>query len=169
MGEDCSFLVAFAAAPRASRPASLSIMWLLPMVLALTLIALGTDGCLGDDVFGTSSVSGKEDGFVRSTTSATLGRINRDTAGIQGTVDTERRHGGSGAAISTGRHGGHRISIQPSASRLGSGELRFSRSDSGGGTRRMLRYSINHTDGGRGTRGRQRDNMQKIKWTALGP
>lgn len=47
MGEDCSFLVAFAAAPRASKPPSTIVVWLLPLAVALILAALSSDGGSG--------------------------------------------------------------------------------------------------------------------------
>lgn len=143
MGEDCSFLVAFAAAPRASRLPSVLVMWLLPLAVAMALIALGTDGCSDDDAFGTTSGRG-QDGSIPNTTTGGMGGISRTTAtcimGVQGTAMVARGYGGSGTTgILPSRHGRHgvvpslnRLSVQLGESRGVHGEL--DTSDSGGGT-----------------------------------
>lgn len=142
MGEDCSFLVAFAAAPRAPRLPSVLVMWLLPIAVTVALIASGSDGCFDEDPFGTTSAC-NTNGSTPSTTRVGMRETTRSAAtfsvGDHGTAIAERGYGGSGTAcVSTGSHGSHgtmatfnRLSIQSSESRSASNVL--ANNDGGGG------------------------------------
>ena len=132
MGEDCSFLVAFAAAPRTSRLPSVIVMWFLPIAVAITLMASWADGCSGEGTVGTAGVCGTT-GSLPSTTTVGMARTRicnaTSNVGVQGTATTELDYGGS-LAISTSsdrRLGGKGVftstSIQPSKSRGADDEL----------------------------------------------
>lgn len=145
MGEDCSFLVAFAAAPRVSRPPSVLVMWLLPLAVAMALIALGADGYSCEDAFGTPSFC-STNCSPSNTSSVGTGRTSRSTATIniegQGAATTEKVYGGSGsiAGVSASSYGSHgttttlkRLSSYPRRSCGGSNELAGSDTGDGSG------------------------------------
>lgn len=140
MGEDCSFLVAFAAAPRNSCLPSVPVMWLLPIAVAMALIVFAADsGCSDEDAFGKTSSVRSVNGSVPSTTTIGVGLTSTATATFN-TANTERGYGGSPtAAFPTCIQGRHRdiaaltrLIIQPSENRGGSDES--PNSDSGGGS-----------------------------------
>lgn len=129
MGEDCSFLVAFAGAARTSAPPSVLAMWLLPLALAMAfVIAVETGGCFDEDRFGTTSVR-IANGSVPSTTAIGMrrtGSSNQGTAIVAGRGYRDSRV----TALSTCRHGRDgmiltldRLNTRPRQGRGGSDDL----------------------------------------------
>lgn len=146
MGEDCSFLVAFAAAPRSSRPPSALITWLLPLAVALAMIVMmasgsGGGGPLDDVLFDESRkhvnpfIGKKRDGDGGSSVFFTVASANTS-------ITTKKA--GSAFLVNVGSQGGisctttsatrRRLLLDTCRSsaenRFGSGELG---SDGGGG------------------------------------
>ncbi|CAN0202808.1 unnamed protein product [Ectocarpus sp. 6 AP-2014] len=86
MGEDCSFLVAFAAAPRSSRAPSMLAAWLLPLAVSVTLVMM-MDGIGGGN--GATFGAGGTAALASGSQACPDGAANT-TNGIQGISEASR-------------------------------------------------------------------------------